>query len=709
MNTRENRILVVAEKPSVAQSIAKVIGAYQTKDGYLEGSGYLVSWCLGHLAEYAEPEAYDEKYRKWNLADLPIIPDEWKLEVAREKMVQYNVLKKLFSLPLSSVVNACDAGREGEAIFMRVYELTGSSLPIKRLWISSMEDSAIQEGFRNLKDGSEYHNLYQASVCRAQADWLIGMNATRAYTKTYDHLLTVGRVQTPTLAMLVQRDKEIAGFQKKQYFMTHLLYGNLDAVSEHFDDRSRAEEIAGLCNGETAVVETVKKEEKSIAPPRLYDLTTLQREANRLFGFTAKQTLEYAQSLYEKKLLTYPRTDSQFLTNDMEMTARGMIDILKNILPFVTATVNAPDVKRILNSKKVTDHHAIIPTAEIAKADIGSLPEGERKILLQAANRLLTATAQKHSFISVKAEIVCNGYHFTSGGKVVTDAGWRLYEDAMKRYLKADDEKEPEEKEAGMPDLTEGQVLPNVRTNVTEHWTKPPVPYTEDSLLAAMEKAGKEEMDQDVERKGLGTPATRASIIEKLISGGYAVRKKKQLIPTESGKQLITVMPDYLKSAQMTADWENRLLLMERGEDSPAAFMDDIYALLDTVLDGCKSIPDEERSRFAGEGRKDNREVGKCPVCGNKVREGSRSFYCSNRECAFTLWKENRYLSSMKKTVDKKMAADLLAKGKTHAKDFYSVKSGKTFEADLLMDVSDEGRVSFHMEFPQKTNYKKKK
>ena len=535
-------LLIVAEKPSVAKSIANALGVKEKgkHEGYIEGfTDYFgftvwVTWCLGHLVQMSYPEEYDPKYAKWRLEDLPLLPEEYKYEVIPETKKQFQIVAKLmnsvgeseqdkkekstlsrdnkFLVPVDCVVNACDAGREGEAIFMRVYELTGSSLPIKRLWISSMEDSAIQEGFCSLKDGSEYHNLYQASVCRAQADWLIGMNATRAYTKTYDHLLTVGRVQTPTLAMLVQRDKEIAGFQKKQYFMTHLLYGNLDAVSEHFVDRSRAEEIAGLCNGETAVVETVKKEEKSIAPPRLYDLTTPQREANRLFGFTAKQTLEYAQSLYEKKLLTYPRTDSQFLTDDMEMTARGMIDILKNILPFVTATVNSPDVKRILNSKKVTDHHAIIPTAEIAKADIGSLPEGERKILLQAANRLLMATAQKHSFISVKAEIVCNGYHFTSGGKVVSDAGWRLYEDAMKRYLKADDEKEPEEKEAGMPDLTEGQVLPNVRTNVTEHWTKPPVPYTEDSLLAAMEKAGKEEMDQDVERKGLGTPATRARV-----------------------------------------------------------------------------------------------------------------------------------------------------------------------------------------------------
>lgn len=712
MSTKEKVVLVVAEKPSVAQSIAKVIGAYQKQDGYLEGCGYIVSWCLGHLAEYAEPEAYDEKYSKWNFADLPIIPERWRLEVAKEKVAQFRVLKKLmtdFSVPVKYVVNACDAGREGEAIFMRVYELAGCRLPVKRLWISSMEDSAILEGFRNLKDGSEYRDLYQASVCRAQADWLVGMNATRAYTKTYDYRLTVGRVQTPTLAMLVQRKQEIEAFQKKQYFMAHILADGLDAASEHMEDRGRAEEIAANCKGETAEITKVQKEQKAIAPPKLYDLTSLQREANRLFGFTAKQTLDYAQSLYEKKLLTYPRTDSQYLTDDMESTARGMIDVLRNLLAFVPNDTFSPDVARVLNSKKVSDHHAIIPTAEIARADIDQLPDGEKKILLLAANRLICAAAPKHVYTAIRAELCCYGYSFSVSGKTVQEEGWKRYEDALKKYLRAETDEEDTDNPAELTGLSEGQVISQVDTKVTEHWTKPPVPYTEDRLLAAMERAGNAEMNDEVERKGLGTPATRASIIEKLVSSGYAVRNKKQIVATDAGTTLISVMPEYLTSAQMTADWENRLLLMEQGKAAPQEFMEGIYALINTVLEGCRKLPETERIRFSGtKVSKKTDEIGICPVCGNPVREGKKNFYCTNRECLFSLWKENRFLSSMRKNVDKKMAADMLSKGKTHVKDLYSVKTGKNFAADLVMEVSADGKISFHLEFPQRKPGRKK-
>lgn len=712
MSTKEKVVLVVAEKPSVAQSIAKVIGAYQKQDGYLEGCGYIVSWCLGHLAEYAEPEAYDEKYSKWSFADLPIIPERWRLEVAKEKAAQFQMLKKLmtdFSVPVEYVVNACDAGREGEAIFMRVYEIAGCRLPVKRLWISSMEDSAILEGFRNLKDGSEYQDLYQASVCRAQADWLVGMNATRAYTKTYDYRLTVGRVQTPTLAMLVQRKQEIEAFQKKQYFMAHILADGLDAASEHMGDRGRAEEVAASCKGEMAEVTKVQKEQQAIAPPKLYDLTSLQREANRLFGFTAKQTLDYAQALYEKKLLTYPRTDSQYLTDDMENTARGMIDILRNLLPFVPNDGFTPYAARLLNSKKVSDHHAIIPTAEIAKADMDSLPDGEKKLLFLVANRLICATAPKHSYVSMKAELLCNGYRFTATGKRILDEGWKRYEDALKNYLRAAEEQEDEKKQGMLTELSEGQIIPAVDTKVTDHWTKPPAPYTEDSLLAAMERAGNAEMDDQVERKGLGTPATRASIIEKLVSSRYAMRKKKQIVATDAGTTLISVMPEYLTSAQMTADWENRLLLMEQGKAAPQEFMEGIYALINTVLEGCRKLPETERIRFSGtKGSKKADEIGTCPVCGNPVREGKKNFYCTNRECLFSLWKENRFLSSMRKNVDKKMAADLLSKGKTHVKDLYSVKTGKNFAADLVMEVSADGKISFHLEFHQRKPGRKK-
>ena len=700
--------LVISEKPSVAQSIAKVLGAYKKEDGYLSGRDCIISWCLGHLAEYAMPEAYDEKFQKWRFDDLPIIPDQWKLEVAKDKKSQFTVLKKLLNRnDLEYVVNACDAGREGELIFKRVYDLSGSHIPVKRLWISSMEDDAIKDGFANLKSGSEYKSLADASVCRAQADWLIGMNATRAFTKTYDYRLSVGRVQTPTLAMLVQRGNEIANFQKRQYFVAHILSGGLDAASEHLNSRGEAEQIAGICHGKNAEVVTVDRENKTIAPPKLYDLTTLQREANRLFGFTAKQTLEYAQSLYENKLLTYPRTDSQYLTDDMADTAKGMIDILCNVLPFVPDRSFTPDVGRVLNSKKVSDHHAIIPTAEIAKLDADSLSAEEWNILFLVANRLLCATAPKHQYTSVKVAVSCCGYLFTANGKVVTVPGWKQYEDALKKYLRADEDKEDGgESDRSLPELSDEQVLYGVSSKVTEHFTQPPKPYTEDSLLAAMERAGNADMEAEVERKGLGTPATRASIIEKLIASKYAVRKKKQIIATEAGSKMIALMPEYLKSAQMTADWENRLLAMERGQTTGEAFMADIFALIEKMLSECRAIPDTERQRFS-DGTNDRKEIGKCPVCGNPVYEGKRNFYCSNKDCSFTLWKENRYLSSMKKTVDKKMAIDLLHKGRTHAKDFYSAKSGKTLEADLILEVTEDGKASFKMEFPKRTTGKK--
>ena len=697
--------LIISEKPSVAQSIAKVLGAYKKEDGYLSGRDCIISWCLGHLAEYAMPEAYDEKYQNWRFEDLPIIPQNWKLEVAKDKKSQFAVLKKLLTRKdLSYVVNACDAGREGELIFKRVYDLSGSKLPVKRLWISSMEDEAIQEGFAALKDGAEYKNLADASVCRAQADWLIGMNASRAYTKTYNYHVTVGRVQTPTLAMLVERSAQIAGFEKKQYFIAHIQKNGLDAVTEHLEDHAEAERIVNLCRGKDAKVTRIEQEEKTVMPPKLYDLTTLQREANRIFGYTAKKTLDIAQTLYENKLITYPRTDSQYLTDDMRDTAGGMIDILKNILPFVPEGTLTPEVGRLLNSKKVSDHHAIIPTAQIAKQDIGAFPEDERNILFLIGNRLICAAAPKHQYTAIKVEIVCCGIPFTASGRTVTSNGWKQYEESFKKHLLVkDDSDDPEEKETVLPKLYQGQILPAVDSRVTEHFTKPPKPFTEDSLLAAMERAGSSAMDDDVERKGLGTPATRASIIEKLIASKYAVRKKKQITATEAGSKMIALMPEYLKSAQMTADWENRLLLMERGETTSEAFMSDIYVLINQMLSECRKVPDSARQAAEnGGGRK---EIGKCPVCGSTVYEGKNNFYCSNRACSFTLWKETRFLSAMKKRIDHRMAADLINTGRAHARDFYSAKTGKTFEADLLMKIEEDGKVSFQMEFPKRTGF----
>lgn len=694
--------LVISEKPRVAQSIAKVIGAYKKEDGYLSGRDCLVSWCLGHLADYAMPEAYDEKYGTWSFEDLPIIPNKWKLEVARDKKEQFSVLKKLLTRrDLEYVVNACDAGREGELIFKRVYDLSGCNIPVKRLWISSMEDKAILDAFAHLRSGEDYMNLANASVCRAQADWLVGINATRAYTKTYNHRLTVGRVQTPTLAMLVERGEEIQNFHKEQYFIAHIQTDDLDAVSSHISDRREAERIADLCNRKTATVRMVKKEPKAVKPPNLYDLTTLQREANRLFGYTAKQTLDCAQSLYEKKLITYPRTDSQYLTEDMEQLASSLVGMLRTKLPFLYDKGFPFDLKQVLNSKKVSDHHAIIPTAEIEKVQEGSLPDEEWKILMMVATRLVCATAEKYQYIAVKVEIECCDNSFTVNGRTVTSPGWRVCEDAMKNYFRSEEEKEDGEDSASIPELTEGQLLPAVKGRVTEHWTQPPKAYTEDNLLAAMERAGNADMDDDVERKGLGTPATRASIIEKLISSGYAVRKKRQIVATEGGAKMTALMPDYLKSVQMTADWENRLLRMEHGETTAEAFMKDIYALIDRILVSCKDVPEEMRKRYTENNQEGKEKIGKCPMCGSTVLEGKSKYFCSNRECSFAFWKESKFLSSMKKTVSRKMASDLLAKGKTHVKDLFSAKTGKTFEADLLMNV-DDGKVSFSLEFPQK-------
>ena len=712
--------LVISEKPSVAQSIAKVIGAYRKENGYLEGHDCIVSWCLGHLAEYAMPEAYEEKYRSWNFSDLPIIPAQWKLEVPKDKKEQFSVLKKLLSRKdLEYVVNACDAGREGELIFKRVYDLSGSSLPVKRLWISSMEDTAIMDGFAELRDGNAYKSLADASVCRAQADWLIGMNATRAFTKTYDYRLTVGRVQTPTLAMLAERDAQIHAFEKKRYYVAHLLLdtasGRIDAVSEHIPEREEANRVAGFCNGDTAFVTSLERETKHTAPPKLYDLTTLQREANKLFGYTASKTLEYAQTLYENKLITYPRTDSQYLTDDMEVAAANTILAVCGIPPFVNEKLNAPDVGRLLNSKKVSDHHAIIPTVEIKTRNLQELSEGERNILLLVASRLLCASGEKHTYELVKAGFQCCGYSFLASGKTVKERGWKRFEDVLKSYCglsaeesgEAADGKEQDSMQA-LESLFKGARFSPVNTNVTEHFTQPPKPYTEDTLLAAMERAGSSEMEADVERKGLGTPATRASIIEKLIASGYAARKKKQILVTEAGTKMIALMPDYLKSPKLTADWENRLLAMERGQTSSDTFMSDIYAMIDQILAGCREIPEAERQKFAGDKEDTRKQIGKCPVCGNSVYEGKKNFYCGSRDCSFSLWIENRYLSFMKKKIDKKMAADLLSKGRTHCKDFYSARTGKEFEADLLMEVSPDGKTSFKLEFPKRTSGKRK-
>lgn len=718
--------LVIGEKPSVAQTLAKVLGAGRKEDGYLAGEGCLVSWCFGHLAEYASPETYDERYGKWDFNDLPIIPEKWELTVAKDKKGQLAVLKKLLNRKdLSYVVNACDAGREGELIFKHVYDLSGSILPVKRLWISSMEDSAIREGFADLKDGSVYGNICEASVCRAKADWLVGMNATRGYTTKYFKKLAVGRVQTPTLAMLVEREQRIRDFRKEKYYAVHISRDGIDAVTGRIDSREDAGKIVEACQGMQAQVISAAKEEKSTAPPKLYDLTTLQRDANCIFGFTAKETLEYLQSLYEKKLATYPRTDSQFLSDDMGQTAGKVIEAVLHSGLFGETILSgkeipAADIGRVLDSKKVSDHHAIIPTEGIGKADLSVLPEEERKILLLISDRLLCATGEKHLYETVKAEFSCSGNRFTTTGKTVTHNGWKDFEDMLKHACKteagtdngnmADGSMAGENRVSGdaqregkLPELTEGQLFEHVQADISEHVTSAPKHYTEDQLLLSMETAGKGEFEGETEKKGLGTPATRAGIIEKLVSSGYAERKGRQILPTTEGTKLIAVMPEYLKSATMTAEWENGLLRMERGELSGADFMQGITGLVEKILEGCRNIPESELYRFH-----QKKSIGKCPLCGAEVYEGKKNFYCGNRDCQFSLWKENRYLSSMRKTVDQKTAKELLKNGRSRAKDLYSAKKDQTFEADILMEIED-GRVNFSLEFPPKKEEKKQK
>ena len=624
--------LVIAEKPSVAQSIAAVLGATQRKDGYLEGNDYLVSWCVGHLVELAQPESYEEAWKKWSYESLPIIPQEWQHEVKSDTKAQYQILKKLMHDDrVDAVVCATDAGREGELIFRLTYNMAGCRKPMKRLWISSMEESAIRDGFHNLRPGSDYDNLYHSALCRQEADWLVGINGTRLFTVLYGgKALKVGRVQTPTLAMLVDRESKIMNFKKEAYYMAHIMGNGLDAVSEHISDKTEADRIAETCENGQALVTSVVKEEKWVAPPKLYDLTTLQRDANRLFGFTAKQTLEYTQSLYEKKLVTYPRTDSQYLSDDMEGTAKNVIEAIFNSLLFEQNIMFNPDIKRILNSKKVTDHHAIIPTMEIIKQDLKAIPESEMKILSLCANRLLCATGEKHIYNSTKAVITCNNTVFKVSGKEVWKNGWKEFEDFFKNSYKTAEDKLDAEEEKKLPELREGMMIAVEQTKVSEHFTQPPKHYTEDSLLSAMERAGAEDMGDEVERKGLGTPATRADIIEKLVKDGFVKREKKQMIPTEDGMKLITILPDVVKSPKLTADWENELTLVSKGEVAAEQFMSGIEAMVTDLVKTYHSVSDEHKAMF-GTCKGGQEVLGKCPKCGADVVKGKFGAYCTGK------------------------------------------------------------------------------
>lgn len=694
-----SKFLVIAEKPSVAQSYAKNLSAYKREDGYLEGESCIVSWCLGHLAEYAQPEEYDPKYEKWQFDDLPILPEVWKLKVSKDKKKQFDVLKGLMNRSdVEYLVNGCDAGREGELIFQRVYDLAGCRKPVKRLWISSMEDAAIQKGFQTMKSEEEYKNLCMAAVCRAQADWLIGMNGTRAYTTRYFKRLVVGRVQTPTLAMLAERQERIEHFQKEAFYKVALTDGKLTVVSENIANEEAADLLAALCNGSTAVVTQMKKEDKKAFPPRLYDLTSLQREANRYFGYTAKRTLDMLQELYEEKLVTYPRTDSQFVTEDMKDSVEELVEKMPVLLSFVDYEQLGHGIKRVINNAKVSDHHAILPTKEAVEKGIADLPADKKNLMMLICQQLVQATGEEYLYEQTDITVKCQEHDFKARGKIPVQMGFKEVEKAFKHlYVKAEPV-EGKEKETSIPaGYEEGMRLFPVKADKTTHYTSPPKPFNEDTLLAAMETAGNKEFDSETEKKGLGTPATRASIIEKLVSSGYAQRKGKQILPSTEGKELVKVMPEYLKSAVMTAEWENQLLMMEKGQITDTQFMGEITSLVRKILEVCREIPEEERRRFQTE-----REViGKCPVCGCDVFEGKQNFYCSNRQCDFALWKENRFLGSMEKNLDKKMARELLDTACTHVKGLYSKKKDMKFDADLLLTLED-GKPRFHLEFPKK-------
>ena len=690
--------LVIAEKPSVAQSIADALGVKNKKDGYIEGGGYLISWCVGHLVQLAEAAAYGEQYKKWSYDSLPILPRDWQYTVSADKEKQFKTLKELMHrADVSEVINACDAGREGELIFRFVYHVADCKKPMRRLWISSMEDAAIRNGFENLKDGRDYDALYSSALCRAKADWIIGINATRLFSCLYSKTLNVGRVQTPTLKMLADRDAAIMGFKKEKYYHVRLALPGAEAASERLTDKTAAETLKTACEASQAVCVSVTREKKTVSPPKLFDLTTLQREANRIYGYTAKQTLDLAQSLYEKRLLTYPRTDSAFLTDDMGGTAAQIAALLCGKLPFIQGVSFTPDVSRTLDSKKVSDHHAIIPTMELTKTDLATLPESERNILTLAGARLLFAAAEPHVYETVTAVFSCADSDFTAKGKTVLCAGWKDLERRYRSTLKGKPDTGDDEDSdlvSDVPDFAEGQSFSNPAAKVTAHDTQPPKPHTEASLLSAMEHAGSEDTTEDAERKGLGTPATRAVVIEKLVKSGFVERKGKQLVPTKNGNNLVCVLPDSLTSPKLTAEWENTLTLIAKGQSDPDSFMQGIEDMARDLVKTYPFLSGKDTELF----KEEKPEIGKCPRCGSPVYEGRKNYYCGGKECSFAMWKNDRFFEERKTAFTPKIAAALLKSGKAKVKGLYSPKTGKTYDGTVLLADTGGKYVNYRIE-----------
>ena len=689
--------LVIAEKPSVAQSLAAVIGAAARKDGYLEGNGWRVSWCVGHLARLADADAYNPDYAKWRYDDLPILPEHWQMVVSKDKKKQFDVLKQLMNAQdVTEVVNACDAGREGELIFRSVYELAGCQKPMKRLWISSMEDSAIREGFASLHPGADYDGLRDAALCRAKADWLVGINATRLFSVLYHRTLNIGRVMSPTLALIVQREAEIDTFKPVPFYTVTLELPGFSVSGERMADKAAAQQLKTACQGAAATVKKVERKDKSEKPPALYDLTTLQRDANRLLGYTAQQTLDYLQNLYEKKLCTYPRTDSRYLTSDMAASLPELVRLTAGALPFAAGMELVCNAAQVINDKKVTDHHAVIPTRNLQGADLSGLPVGEKAVLELVALRLLCAVAQPYTFTETAVVVECAGAEFIAKGRTVKQLGWRALDAAYRAGLKnAEPDKETEDK--ALPELSEGQTLPLSGAAVKEGKTTPPKHFTEDTLLSAMETAGKDDMPEDAERKGLGTPATRAGILEKLVSTGFLERKKSkkivQLLPSHDAVSLITVLPEQLQSPLLTAEWEYRLGEIERGELAPEDFMDGISTMLQELVRTYQVIKGTEYLFTPP-----REVVGKCPRCGGEVAEMQKGFFCQTESCKFAIWKNNKWWELKRKQPTKAIVTALLKDGCAHVTGLYSEKTGKTYDATVMLE-NDGKYANFKLAF----------
>ena len=687
--------LIIAEKPSVAKSIASALGASSRADGFYEGNGLLVSWCVGHLVSPMDAGGYDERFKKWRYDDLPILPEPFRYVLAPGKEDAFENLRALMDRPdVDTIVNACDAGREGELIFRLVYEMTGCRKPILRLWISSMEDSAIREGFSDLRPGADYEALYQSALCRQKADWLVGINATRLFSVLYHRTLNVGRVVSPTLALIVQREAEIDAFKPEPFYTVALELPGFDAGSERMKRKADAETLSQSCANQTTVVTKLERKDKSEKPPALYDLTTLQRDANRILGFTAQQTLDYLQSLYEKKLCTYPRTDSRYLTSDM---ADGLPVLVSNVaaamskVSGITIHVNAAQV---INDKKVSDHHAVIPTANFKETALTGLPAGERAVLELVALRLLCAVAQSYEYTETAVTLECAGHSFSAKGRMVVNPGWRAL---MEAHYSGKGENESSDAAKALPPADEGQTFTVHSASVKEGKTTPPKHYTEDTLLSAMEVAGAKEMPKDAERKGLGTPATRAAILEKLVATGFVERKKSKkmvsLIPTHAGISLITVLPEQLQSPLMTAEWEHRLKEIERGEESPETFMQGIRDMVCELVKTYKTVLGADVLFPSG-----RTVVGKCPRCGSNVTESKKGYFCERNDCHFGLWRDNRFLAAKKINLTKKMAETLLKDGKTYASGIFSEKTGKTYDAYIVLE-DDGQRSAYKLEF----------